>query len=143
MQRILLTTCILFTACSTRETCEIPLTNLGQELKASVIDGFRSHNINYDTTSDGDLCVAYTDAQSASAILAASVNQLIPRETSRSMDARVHQRVVERLRNNDIAFKVQQLDGHNFLVWHDTDDTLVRQIIDEEFELTLNNHAEH
>jgi hypothetical protein len=143
MQRIFLITCILLAACTSQETCEVPLTSLGQELTASVIDGFKNQDIDFDATSDGVLCVAHADMQSAATILAESVNKLIPRETSRSMDARVHQRVVERLRNNDIPFKVQQLGGHNFLVWRDTDDTPVRRIIDEEFELYLTNHAEH
>ena len=133
MFKILLPVSLLLASCTYTGTCEVPLTKLGPSLKESVLAGFRQHVIDYEITDDGTVCISHDDVQRASIVLASSVQSLLPRETSQSMDAEIHRRVVMHLKNKNISFSEQQLDDHNYLVWNSSDDAQVRQIIDEEF----------
>lgn len=117
--------------------------SLGPELKASIISGLRSKGIGYQTKDDGTLCVSRADAHHASVVMGESVQMLIPRETSQSMDEEVHRRVVNRLMDGNIPFTEQQMGGHNYLVWNSTHDAQVRQIIDEEFAKFLTEKLNH
>jgi hypothetical protein len=66
-------------------------------------------------------------------VLGEVVQELIPRETSQTMDEEVQNRVLIRLKQNGIPFTVQQLDRHNYIVWDEAHNSAIRKVIEEEF----------
>ncbi len=128
----LLISCLALVSCGNASVCEVPLTQLGDELKEMVIAEFNEQGITYEIADEGVICVSYGDAQEASVVLRGAVQTLIPMDTSQSMDEEVQRRVLVRLTAENIPFKRQQLDWHTYIVWRKDDDLRVRQIIEEE-----------
>lgn len=128
----LLISCLALVSCGNGGVCEVPLTQLGDELKERVITGFDEQGIAYEIAGEGAICISHGDSQKAAVVLGAAVQALIPMETSQTMDEELQRRVLVRLRAENISFKMQQLDWHTYIVWRKDDDLRVRQIIEEE-----------